>query len=306
MITMIPLADKKDLPKILADSIVLVVDHSSTIRSFINSILRDELGCQRIHLVSNANDAIRLLKGTTRVDWIFSDWEMPGMSGDELLAWVRSYPPTSDIPFIMVTYRNDKDSLAEAVKKGVTDFLTKPFPAKSLIRKIMRIDEERKRRKNTKKYRASSQYFVEINFPSIAPYQGELVNVSMSDCVVRIPTKKQDSISIYQEADLSIQSIDEVISIKGELIRLEADYQEQNAYEYIIATFQVGSKEVNHSEDKTRQFSRIIEHLEEKLEEERRVFERNEFLGLLEDNKDSDDDSILPTLSLGQQNDDKK
>lgn len=60
-------------------------------------------------------------------DLILCDWEMPEMSGLELLQWMRQQPQYEKIPFIMITSRGDKDHVIEAVKEGVSEYLGKPF-----------------------------------------------------------------------------------------------------------------------------------------------------------------------------------
>jgi two-component system chemotaxis response regulator CheY len=72
-------------------------------------------------------------------DFIISDWNMPEMSGIELLKKVRSTDHSSKIPFIMVTAESEKDNLVMAVKEGVSDFITKPFTFEILQAKMNKI-----------------------------------------------------------------------------------------------------------------------------------------------------------------------
>jgi DNA-binding response OmpR family regulator len=115
----------------------LVVDDAAFIRDLLKKNLRDLFpGCQVIDAVS-ARKAQTLLK-TNRVDLILCDWEMPEMTGEEFLKWIRSTDEYSDIPFIMVTSRGERDFIIKAVEAGVTDYLGKPFKPESLAKKVIK------------------------------------------------------------------------------------------------------------------------------------------------------------------------
>lgn len=112
----------------------LVVDDATFIRDMVKKQLRDRIAGAEIYDATDGNRAIAQLK-KQRVDVILSDWEMPGMSGEEFLAWVRSEEEFKDIPFIMVTSRGDKDHVVKAIQAGVSDFITKPFTSDELLKK---------------------------------------------------------------------------------------------------------------------------------------------------------------------------
>jgi CheY-like chemotaxis protein len=75
----------------------------------------------------------------TAFDLILCDWEMPEMSGLELLQWMRQQPQYEKVPFIMITSRGDKDHVIEAVKGGVSEYLGKPFSPEGLSKKIIKV-----------------------------------------------------------------------------------------------------------------------------------------------------------------------
>lgn len=113
----------------------LVVDDATFIRDLLKKNLRDLFpGCQVIDAAS-ARKAQTLLK-TNRVDLILCDWEMPEMTGEEFLKWIRTTDDYSDIPFIMVTSRGERDFIIKAVEAGVSDYLGKPFKPESLANKV--------------------------------------------------------------------------------------------------------------------------------------------------------------------------
>lgn len=113
----------------------LVVDDATFIRDMVKKQLRDRFpNCEIADAVNGAR-AIAQLKAQ-RADVILSDWEMPGMSGEEFLQWVRSQEQFAETPFIMVTSRGDRDHVVSAIKKGVSDFISKPFTADELYKKV--------------------------------------------------------------------------------------------------------------------------------------------------------------------------
>lgn len=113
----------------------LVVDDATFIRDLLKKNLRDLFpGCEVIDAAS-ARKAQTILK-TNRVDLILCDWEMPEMTGEEFLKWIRSTEEYSEIPFIMVTSRGERDFIIKAVEAGVSDYLGKPFKPESLANKV--------------------------------------------------------------------------------------------------------------------------------------------------------------------------
>lgn len=115
----------------------LVVDDASFIRDLLKKTLRMQFpGCS-VSDASSAKKAQSLLR-TEHFDMILSDWEMPEISGEEFLRWVREQESLKDIPFIMVTSRGERDFVIQAVKAGVSDYIGKPFTPEDLVQKISR------------------------------------------------------------------------------------------------------------------------------------------------------------------------
>jgi CheY-like chemotaxis protein len=198
----------------------LVVEDSNAVRLYIASILRNQLNCKTIHQASNARDALRLIESGAKVDWIFSDWEMPVMNGDEFLMKIRDNPATSKIPFIMITARNDKSSLIAAAQAGVTDYLVKPFTASILMTKVRRIYASLERRA-MERFLAHSSNKVEVAFAGPKKFSGALISVSMSGCLIITSLFKGSDICVHDSAEISIADGEETLVIKGELLRIE-------------------------------------------------------------------------------------
>lgn len=223
----------------LRNSTALVVEDSNAVRHYIASILRNQLNCKTVHQAMNARDALRLIESGVKVDWIFSDWEMPGMNGDEFLLKIREHPNTSKIPFVMITARNDKDSLIAAAQAGVTDYLVKPFTATIFINKVRRIFTTLERR-SMERFLAHSESRVQVAFAGGKKFSGALINISFSGCLIITQLFKGNDICVHDTADINIIHMDHAVVIKSELLRIE-DYRDtptprlmlQSAFQFI-------------------------------------------------------------------------
>jgi DNA-binding response OmpR family regulator len=114
---------------------VLVVDDATFIRDLVKKGLRDHFPGVQIAEAVNGRKAQQLL-GRQSIDLILCDWEMPEMSGLELLSWCREQDNLKTVPFIMVTSRGDKDNVVQAIQAGVSDFIGKPFSNEQLVTKV--------------------------------------------------------------------------------------------------------------------------------------------------------------------------
>ncbi|RMH36151.1 MAG: response regulator [Nitrospirae bacterium] len=116
---------------------VLVVDDMSTMRRIVKNVLR-QIGYENITEAENGQDALNKLKGGG-FGLVVSDWNMPVMSGIELLRAVRADGELKSVPFLMVTAEAQKDNIIEAVQAGVSNYVVKPFTAEALQDKLQKI-----------------------------------------------------------------------------------------------------------------------------------------------------------------------
>ncbi len=119
------------------DMKVLVVDDFATMRRIVKNILR-ELDFKDIVEAENGAAAVKILESQD-IDLIVSDWNMPKMTGLELLKWVRANDKTKDLPFLMVTAEAQKENVMEAVKAKVSNYIVKPFTAAVMAEKLAKI-----------------------------------------------------------------------------------------------------------------------------------------------------------------------
>lgn len=116
---------------------ILIVDDFSTMRRILKNILR-QLNFNDIVEADDGSTAVDILK-KEKIDLIISDWNMPKMTGIELLRYVRQSEGIHDTPFLMVTAEAQQDNIIEAVKAKVSNYVVKPFTAETLGDKINKI-----------------------------------------------------------------------------------------------------------------------------------------------------------------------
>jgi two-component system chemotaxis response regulator CheY len=117
---------------------ILVVDDFSTMRRIIKNILK-QIGFSNVDEAENGQAALAKIGDGGNYDFVISDWNMPEMTGIELLKEVRANESTKDLPFLMVTAEAKKENVVEAVKAGVNNYIVKPFTAEVLQEKISKI-----------------------------------------------------------------------------------------------------------------------------------------------------------------------
>lgn len=116
---------------------VLVVDDFSTMRRIIKTALK-QMGIEDITEAEDGKIALQKLK-LKDFKLIISDWNMPNLMGIDFLRRVRADEKYKHIPFLMVTAEARKDNVLEAAKAGVSNYITKPFTAEDLQKKIENI-----------------------------------------------------------------------------------------------------------------------------------------------------------------------
>ncbi|MCX5854688.1 MAG: chemotaxis response regulator CheY [Deltaproteobacteria bacterium] len=116
---------------------ILVVDDFATMRKVIRNLLK-QVGYENIAEAEDGVTALKALK-SQKVDLIVSDWNMPNMTGLELLKEVRADEELKQTPFLMVTAEALQDNVIAAVKAGVSNYIVKPFTAETLNEKIKKI-----------------------------------------------------------------------------------------------------------------------------------------------------------------------
>jgi two-component system chemotaxis response regulator CheY len=122
------------------DMKILVVDDFTTMRKVVRNLLKQG-GYENVVEAEDGVAALKVIK-SQKIDFIISDWNMPNMTGIELLKAVRADAEISATPFLMVTAEALQDNVIAAVKAGVSNYIVKPFTAEVLSEKITKIAEK--------------------------------------------------------------------------------------------------------------------------------------------------------------------
>ncbi|HET6804744.1 MAG TPA: chemotaxis response regulator CheY [Frateuria sp.] len=120
---------------------ILVVDDFSTMRRIVRNLLV-ELGFtnQLIQEADDGNNALTMLKSQP-FDLVVTDWNMPNMTGIDLLRAIRAEASLKGLPVLMVTAENNRDQIIAAAQAGVNGYIVKPFNAVTLKEKLTKIFE---------------------------------------------------------------------------------------------------------------------------------------------------------------------
>ena len=117
----------------------LIVDDMPTIRDLVKSQLK-ALGIKNVAEAVDGEAALKLVEtahtGGTPFDLIISDWNMPNLTGLDFLRKVRAAEHLKETPFVLLTSESERDQVTEAILAGVSQYVVKPFTAKSFEEKL--------------------------------------------------------------------------------------------------------------------------------------------------------------------------
>jgi two-component system chemotaxis response regulator CheY len=115
----------------------LIVDDYSNIRSLVKTQLSG-FGFANVTEHENVDNGIGFLQSPAGkgVNFIISDWNMPGKTGLDFLKWVRGNAEFKNIPFLILTTENEQAKIMNAIQAGVSNFLLKPWETQELANKI--------------------------------------------------------------------------------------------------------------------------------------------------------------------------
>ena len=112
----------------------LIVDDSPTMRRIVLNALNGFGVANVVEAVDGRDGAEKIL--THNPDFVITDWNMPNMTGLDLVKWMRANAVTQNLPVLMVTTRDNKEDVVEAVKAKVNNYIVKPFTPNGLREKI--------------------------------------------------------------------------------------------------------------------------------------------------------------------------
>ena len=115
----------------------LVVDDFSTMRRIVRNLLK-ELGFPNVDEAEDGASALAKLKRDS-FDFVVSDWNMPNMSGIDLLRAIRGDAALRHLPVLLVTAEARRENIIEAAEEGANGFVVKPFTAATLEEKLNKV-----------------------------------------------------------------------------------------------------------------------------------------------------------------------
>jgi len=116
----------------------LVVDDSVTMRRIVINSLANLNYLEYVE-ATDGKDALAKLESDPEINFVITDWNMPEMSGLELVKAIRADERFSELPVLMVTTRGLKNDIIEALKARVNNYILKPFTPQVLREKIEQI-----------------------------------------------------------------------------------------------------------------------------------------------------------------------
>lgn len=119
----------------------LVVDDFSTMRRIVRNLLK-ELGYTNVDEAEDGAVALQKLKGGGGFQFVITDWNMPNMTGIELLKAIRAEATFNGLPVLMITAEAKKENIIEAAQSGASGYIVKPFTAATLEEKMQKIFEK--------------------------------------------------------------------------------------------------------------------------------------------------------------------
>ncbi len=117
---------------------ILVVDDFSTMRRIVRNLLK-ELGFANVSEAEDGVEALNKLRSEGNFEFVVSDWNMPNMTGIELLRAIRADAVLKHLPVLMVTAEAKRENIIEAAQAGASGYVVKPFTAATLDEKLKKV-----------------------------------------------------------------------------------------------------------------------------------------------------------------------
>ncbi len=204
---------------------ILVIDDPDVINKTIRPTLVKQLGFtgQNIIETHSGKKALDILK-TIQIDLVLCEWDIPEISGIELLKIVRKHETLSALPFMMVTSVSDQKCILQAAQEKVTQYVVKPFTVDSFSLNIKQALLSKEQRVD-KRYQVTKSNELTVLSNGNPLSSGKVVNFSKGGLLAKLIVKRE--ITVYDKLDLMISMVDSssgkkiVNSVQGELIRIE-------------------------------------------------------------------------------------
>jgi len=205
----------------MSHSNALVVDSSFSTRNYVREILRNELSFHEIHESEDANDALRILKSRRDINWIFSSWEMTGLSTHDFLETVRHSPDGAHTHFVLMSANE------EHVVRNIAIRRRRRLPVQALSPHQM-VHMVRRLTGLVKSVALSASGLLALRnrhgFRFVSPLCAELADISTTGCRVRTSQVKPGSGYIDDYATITLlPEAGAPLHVQAKIKRLEFD-----------------------------------------------------------------------------------
>jgi len=229
---------------------VLIVDDARFIRDHVSRIVKDHFPEYHIDSAEDG-DAGQAKMSQTDYDLILCDWEMPGMSGLDLLQWSRQQQHYRDIPFIMITSRGERDYVLKAIQAGVNDYMGKPFEDQQLVEKVKkyvgkRIESSAESRRKAAQMLATGQTAAVTKKPTKRPKGLAQLRIASGvlRCAIKDITLQQVKVMVKREEGIPTLLEQVVVDIEqakgGKVAQMNGYVSSLSANEKSIETTFIG------------------------------------------------------------------
>jgi len=198
----------------------LIIDHSSSARKILASVIRQNFKMNDVYTVSSAREATGVLRQVDKIDWIFCDNKLTDKDTFEFLGESREIRSTTDSKVILLSSDGGKEALMKAASHGVSDIILKPFTPKVIVEKVKKLVDRKSQRAN-KRVALFEAFEAHIAFGS-AKYKSALIDISLGGCMAKTPLFNNGGM-IYDDAVITIPLEKQSIKLNAELVRLERD-----------------------------------------------------------------------------------
>lgn len=196
---------------------VLVVDDTSTMREYIRFGLRDNFPGINIEEACTGKEAIAKLD-QTEYDLVLCDWELPDINGDEVLHWVRTHPMLHQVPFVIISSRNDKETIIKAIHGGVDSYIVKPFTVGSLVQKIT-ITLNGFDRRRFQRFNISGTIDLQVGERTI---NGDIIDISLGGVFI-VASRNNLLPTVFEKVAVDVNlEAGKISGIEGFVIRIQA------------------------------------------------------------------------------------
>lgn len=197
---------------------ILIVDDAQSMRHFARFSLEKIFSGSTVDEAINGKEAQSKME-KAQYDLVLCDWEMPDIHGDQVLKWVRSHSTLSATPFIMVSARNDKQSILKAIELGANSYVVKPYTADMLAQKITAVMDKFDRRQY-ERFNACGTVSVHVR-DRVA--KGSIIDLSQGGVLCTF-SRKEPIPAILEKAllDIQLENKSKCDGIDAFVIRIQA------------------------------------------------------------------------------------